>query len=71
MAVRRRMKAGKFQKSLQENPVAKRIIHLFLSARFFSWPANFSATLAANELNASNHLKKLEEVFLRFDRQKP
>lgn len=29
----------------------------------------FSATLAANELNASNHLKKLEEVFLRFDRQ--
>ena len=50
--------------------MSKRIILLgFISARFFPGRANFQPLWAANELNASNHLKKLEEVFLRFDRQ--
>ena len=49
--------------------MAKRIILMILISSLLFLAGQFSATLAANELNASNHLKKLEEVFLRFDRQ--
>ncbi len=68
MAVRRTDESGKFQKNLQKS-VAKRIILMILISSLLFLAGQFSATLAANELNASNHLKKLEEVFLRFDRQ--
>lgn len=66
--MRRTDESGKFQKNLQKS-VAKRIILMILISSLLFLAGQFSATLAANELNASNHLKKLEEVFLRFDRQ--
>ena len=69
MAVRRTDESGKFQKNLQKSVAKKNHSHDSYQARFFFLAGQFSATLAANELNASNHLKKLEEVFLRFDRQ--
>ena len=62
MAVRRTDESGKFQKNLQKS-VAKRIILMILISSLLFLAGQFSATLAANELNASNHLKKLEEVF--------
>lgn len=59
---------GKFQKNLQKL-AAKRIALLILVSSLLFLAGQFLASLATNELDAASHLKKLEEVFLRFDMQ--
>ncbi|WP_125141779.1 sensor histidine kinase [Clostridium transplantifaecale] len=59
---------GKFQKNLQKL-AAKRIALLILVSSLLFLAGQYLAALATNELDASSHLKKLEEVFLRFDMQ--
>lgn len=59
---------GKFQKNLQKL-AARRIALLILVSSLLFLAGQFLASLAANELDAASHLKKLEEVFLRFDMQ--
>lgn len=59
---------GKFQKNLQKL-AARRIALLILVSSLLFLAGQFLASLATNELDAASHLKKLEEVFLRFDMQ--
>ncbi len=59
---------GKFQKNLQKL-AARRIALLILVSSLLFLAGQFLAALATNELDAASHLKKLEEVFLRFDMQ--
>ena len=59
---------GKFQKNLQKL-AAKRIALLIVVSSLLFLAGQYLASLATNELDASSHLKKLEEVFLRFDMQ--
>lgn len=59
---------GKFQKNLQKL-AAKCIALLILVSSLLFLAGQYLAALATNELDASSHLKKLEEVFLRFDMQ--
>ena len=59
---------SKFQKNLVKSTARRIALLILLSiSLFLFW--QFAVGVATNEFSASSHLKKLEEVFLRLDKQ--